>query len=33
MGQLLVFTVDMAGKYHECAARHTALVDYVNGRQ
>lgn len=29
MGQLIGYTVDVANAYHDCAARHKALIDYI----
>ena len=34
MGALLSADVDLAGQYHECAARHRGLVEWsVGGRK
>lgn len=31
MGALLAADVDLAGQYHECAARHRGLVEWAGG--
>ena len=31
MGTLMAADVDLAGQYHECAARHRGLVEWAGG--